>query len=143
MTDELKAAAERIRRISGGENRVEVYGTTEKLSDGKWRNPHNDLLELVDAFLAEHPADDDVAIAEEWLKSVGFTEEGKQRWPVLVSPQSSKNGPICRIYYEPLNGCDGWQIGWKDACGSIPTLDTRSEVRQLCIALRITLKETP
>lgn len=67
MTPELKAAAERVRRISNGEFFDAVYG--RNLSDlGQREFWMRDRELLADAYLAEHPADDDEPVDLDWLE---------------------------------------------------------------------------
>lgn len=63
MSRELRAAAERIR---GGFNYAECPDNWQECNDARL---------IAEQWLAEHPADDEEAIDEAWLKSVGFKWE--------------------------------------------------------------------
>ena len=89
------------------------------------------------AWLAEHPADSDVAITEDWLRRVGFAEV------------ESDLGPRYSNHFEivvPLKGAfniwtsyDEWLISGFD---SFP-FKTRGDLRLLCRALGIALPSPP
>lgn len=112
MNEELKAAIERRRKYLGWK----YYGAI------------SDVLLLADAYLAEHPEDDDEPTTEEWLRESGFVNyEG---WP------SSKIG---------LETLPGLYLSWNSAENTF-RLDeclcecfTRGDVRRLCSALGIEL----
>ena len=61
MNDKLREAAERHRRYESGEVAFDIWG------DG--RLIHDDTELLADAYLAEHPADDDEPVIEGWINS--------------------------------------------------------------------------
>ena len=76
MTDELRAAAERVLSNSEddhwldfADNPVFLPGVRPWFADA--------VVELASAYLAEHPADDDETVTEEWLRSIGFTSDGR------------------------------------------------------------------
>jgi len=114
MSDELRAAAERALKIadSGSIHPFEL----EKL-----------VVKLCVAYLSSHPADSDTPIDEEWLRSVG--------WNNLNAP-----------HYWRFIGNDGfdvvkWTGGWNFRMHDGFNCKTRSDVRRLCAALGIELKE--
>ena len=80
MTDELRAAGERLTR------RCETY---------------RDLLLLARAYLASNPADSDTPVTREWLLGCGFTEAAEDagdepgwfRWKGV-----SFHLPTCKVY---------------------------------------------
>lgn len=91
---------------------------------------------FIDMVLAEHPADDDEAVTEEWLESVGF----KHR--VL----RSEFGYECMSIYLKIDNDDQWFFGTDyghefDAEVMLKTPATRGDLRRLCKALGIELKE--
>lgn len=91
------------------------------------------------AYLFEHQADDGEEIKREWLISVGGHKEDH---PVKVT-FNRQNDLTCRIGF--WNVDDGWKvmaIHHKDAATCIARgLKTRGDVRLLCKALGIELKE--
>lgn len=122
MSDEIKAAAERRR---------------------KWRETHRgwyrqdmDSSILADAYLAEHPADDDEPVMEAWLRAVGFEN--------CSFPDHGK--PLCiRFMRDCLfavytNGVTLISIRGMYAPAS--AVRTRGHVRRVCRALGVELKES-
>ena len=90
----------------------------------RWRDEHWHPL------LAEHPADDDEPVTEDWLLSVGHhhrVSEDSTRW----TPNSVRLGPtVFSIETDMGYGVD------------IP-VKTRGDVRHLCAGLGIELKCAP
>lgn len=84
---------------------------------------------VVNAWLAEHPSDDDEPVTEEWLREIGFTYDDE--WGATYI-YGYKTFPL---WYEDL--CGEW--GWGEA--ELPSPKTRGDVRRLCRALGIELKE--
>lgn len=128
MSDsELRAAAERIRKVRAGADPWQVY-------DGKpGSGSETDEDAIVSAYLAEHPADSDQPAAWPWLGNLGFVDTG----------DVSRLTPNC------------WTIDWtidvtSNPGGSVlwlndtPVTDdpTRGHVRRLLAALGVPLKET-
>jgi len=92
--------------------------------------------DLANAYLAEHPADDEEPISEEWLHSVGF-EDDRAGTPTAGA---------LHIRHAPLPKMDSDEEYPAHACVRsfpIPVPKTRGDVRRLCRALGIALKETP
>jgi len=130
---EIKAAAERLRTFRGSDN-CEPYTNSIQYDD--------DLKLIACAYLAEHPADDDVLVDEEWLMGCGFkvresgtltlswtTREGTIAWSIDVW-----QGHLCEFWYCAIQRlgqeCD--RIAW-------PNSTSRSDVRNLCRALGVEL----
>lgn len=99
------------------------------------------------AWLAEHPADDGDAITPEWLQAVGFRDDptrGHEGGPVNVWVLSDAHGePLLTL--DRINSETG---GWDAFFGTVEDWNqfprepqTRGDVRALCRALRIPLKE--
>lgn len=123
MTDELRAAAERLRRWKAGDH--EVMESRHML--------HANWSMLADAYLAEHPADDDEAVTEDWIESV-------------------RTCPWCVIEFN-----DAVMLDWEestlylhteisDGIGvvtrvELPHLKTRGDVRRFCRAFGKDLKD--
>lgn len=128
MSKELREAAERLSTGDGyadGPMRLQFI-----LADG---------IKLADAYLAEHPADSELPITEEWLRSVGWSkEEHPDKWR------------FCRVDAMPIGlWCvdDGWKVmlihhEHAQTC-IVRGLKTRRSVRALCKVLEIPLKEPP
>lgn len=114
MSDELRAAAERLR--------AEDYTGTPVIFKMPQRKA-NDARQIVNAYLAEHPADDDVPVTEEWLNSLGRLWIWKQTLDVVW-----KYGRV------------GFRIGvtFKPQ----PQLKTRGDIRRLFNSLSKPIKET-
>lgn len=135
MNDELKAAAERVRRHINqlGNSAIE------------------DRNMLVRAYLAEHPADDDEPVTVEWLASIS-------RQPPIVTAI----GNCYRFSIDSDRGLCVW--GRACGVGYTVTLRTvrrsesghrmtsfsdlrdvyyRGDIRRLCAALGIPLTESP
>ena len=85
---------------------------------------------LADAYLAEHPADEDESVTIDWLESVGFTGD-HGIWSVGEKPSLALDTVLLR---------------WGVCDMSVTRLDqtirdaTRGWVRQLCKSLGIELK---
>ena len=119
MTDDVRAAAERITRS------VHEAVYTGPLSlQGKLA----DALIVADAVLAEHPADDGEPVTEAWLRAAGFTVN-PLRDRLEVGPAQWWHFANCVL------GIDHHTGFW--------TLPTRGHVRRLCAALGIPITETP
>lgn len=87
------------------------------------------VYKVAQGYLAEHPADDEELVTEEWLRSVGFEPDGVHL--ALSGWGPSRNGCI-QVYDAAkwiLNGTETHR------------LSTRGDVRLLFRALRIELKE--
>ncbi len=135
-TDELRAAAERL----------------ADLDLGMYQTPSDDDaciragVALGRAWLAEHPADDEEPITEDWLMSVGFKRE--------MQPAASNHLTLRHLILSD-DGADipariiltKWEysdaVRWSLNEAWIPSFKpkTRGEVRHLLIALG--LKEQP
>ena len=100
------------------------------------REDYRDLHTIADAYLAEHPADGEEPISEEWLHSIGF-EDDRTGCPTL--------GPL-HIQHAAITRMDSDVEYPASACVRsfpIPVPKTRGDVRRLCSAMGIELKETP
>lgn len=84
MSDELRAAAERLRMVKSGKHPVIVYNTGKapkgfigdwnfvRAEDSALASMASDNEELADAYLAEH---DPTLLDEDWLIAVGGRQE--------------------------------------------------------------------
>jgi len=132
--DELRAAAERVRRAMAGEHPYAIYGEDDAKTQGWY-----DRKVLAEAYLAEHPADDAELVTAEWLIAVGgsLRSEEYQRFAFPVS-----HGELI-VWLTEKDAAK--RIAWFDTCddatGSyIPFDGTRGQMRRLCAALGIPLK---
>lgn len=139
MSDELRAAAERVRRLGAGENYSSVYGCEMTMGGHMQR----DERKIVDAYLALFRADDEQPIDETWLRSVG----GKRpmtpaRDTCLVlgcfrTGACPPDGIYPISYYKTPKGEPNWMVFGN----VIKSPETRGDLRLLARALGITLKE--
>ena len=128
MTPELRAAMERLRRIEAGESYYEVYGC-QPTGHGHMQR---DERKLVDAFMAEHPADDDETVTEEWLGRVGGVKSSEYA-------KAFRRAGSDDLYFF-YAGRNPFQSGLTRFF-KMPVVETRGDVRRLCVALGIELKE--
>lgn len=66
---ELTEAAERLRRLFRGDPPGAIYGRHTVRQDTFENLERNDVRFLADAYLTEHPADDDEPITMEWIEN--------------------------------------------------------------------------
>ena len=116
MNEDVRKAAERLRRVYGEESQWSVYdGHRDRAS-----MLGSDEMTIAKAYLAEHPADEAIEISEDWLRSVGLRDN--------------------RMVIEFMKTNDGrWASRWHG--WELPRLKTRGQVRNLCAALGVELKE--
>lgn len=108
-----------------------------------YRNTLNriqDMNKLACAYLAEHPADEDEPVTSEWIRSVAavYWEAGKESyWPGHELRFSEKIGDNPGGFYI-------WNEGPHSHSQkpSYMPIKTRGQVRLLCRALGIELKES-
>ena len=124
MSD-VSEAAERF-RLRNWHGPTLQYGLPE--------GAYEDMLALSEAYVAER---DPTPIDAEWLRSVGFEENWTHRWDFRPW------GPIgrCLSWIDPE-----WSPVWAgevvyDGERMPHPIKTRGDVRRLCAALGITLKE--
>lgn len=131
---DLKAKCERVRRWKAGDWLKDIYpqakdrGMETALLEQDWRD-------VAVAYLAEHPADENEPVTEEWLRAVGFGDNGY-------------NYAGCHLRLGGLEYATGDTNGFSPwfYCGVLITdggLKTRGHVRRLCNCLGIPLTETP
>jgi len=126
MTDELRAAAE---RISAAADRPD----SEELDGEEMWMLFEDGTRLADAYLAET---DPTPITEDWLRTVGFVKRASG-----VACYEQRNGSLCLSYY-PLESNKSKQPEWmyEDAEGScvyLPPPATLGQLRSLLTLLGI------
>lgn len=99
----------------------------------------NSAMAVVRAYLAEHPDDENEAVTVEWLLSVGFAEDDQATEGVDYVWINSGD----RAYFDLQ--CwfkNTWRISDSDNDIALPAPMGRGDVRRLCAALGIKLKET-
>lgn len=124
---------DRLRRVKAGEPKTSVYPYTsdnETINRGHAEGCHwRDIEASAERDLAEHPADENEPVTEDWLRSVGF--RASPDFEFLFMEAGLRPGTI---EFDP-------DIGWI-IFGSKATrlLETRGQLRRLCAALGIELK---
>lgn len=136
MSNELKAAVERLRK-AGMDGWMLAY--PERPSFGHPSRQMEDWEIIAAAYLAEHPEDDDVLVTEEWVASLHpprYWEAGAEySWPSVS---------LCYAVEVPGNSlvcCQGFYIDGRISPIPLSHIKTRGDVRRLCRALGIELKE--
>lgn len=123
--NELQAATDRIRRGEfGGENLESVYGGDR---DSQFSRICADQRLLYLAYLAEHPADDDVLLTVSYMEQVGFLD---------IGPRGGV--PRMRIQFLIVY-CLADRNRWTVNHVEVPEPKTRGDLRRLCAALGIPL----
>lgn len=123
MSDELRAAAERLAR-DADPGRMADLGESDlfdRLRDG---------AAVAAAWLAEHKADDAELVTKEWLLAVGFASDGSHFRLSGWGPD--RNGTV-QVYR--------WASEWFVNGSRIRSQPTRGDVRRLAKALGVELKE--
>lgn len=146
MDAEIKAIADRMRRHLKAIESETTFRDSPYFAErclGKW---DRDIIDEDDgalsrAFLAEHPADDDESVTEEWLLSVGFDGD----WVMLRAGERLESPEFCLSFHGIEKG-DGKKRAWLLTLDPVKTVsvefpETRGQVRLMCRALGITLKE--
>ncbi len=122
-TDDVREAAERLLK----------YPAT--LTSPGRQNATWDMALLAAAWLREHPADEDEPVTDEWLESVGFTNDIDGCGRVWESGEG-----LVSLYVMIGLNCLV-ECASKDEAVFVPETETRGDVRRLCSALGINLKE--
>lgn len=158
-SSDVRAAAERLARYIAG--RAEVLELLGKMPPGL-RLSIEDTAAVANAYLADHPSDDDEPVTAGWLEQVGFRLEqfrDTHRWKQVLHVQPHEFGVKPTTHWltvhPPSEGGDGtvwWPINfWQqneddespDGVALLSWIDhtTRGHVRRLCAALGVTLTE--
>lgn len=132
MTDETKDA---LTRLHNGDAAIAIPAMT--MADLNSRRIVGDVIKVADLALAEHPADDDDTGVIPWLKSVGIVKtDHPSKWTAHREDALS----IGLWFVE-----DGWKamlLHSENAASCIVRgLKTRGDLRRLCRALGVELKE--
>ena len=138
---EIREAAERIRRQQydqhGGEFLIGPNGE-------KWSRSM-DGHTVANAYLAEHPTDDEEPVTESWLESCGGNVcHGCEDEPGSVEFGKSRTLSLVLSQYDDM---EFWRVFLEHPSSKafamhdqLPDVNTRGNVRRLCAALGITLK---
>jgi hypothetical protein len=92
VTDELRAAAERVRRAKAGEHPFAIYGEDDAQTQG-W----HDRKVLAEAWLAANPADDGEPVTEDWLRDQGWDSDGYDL-PYWTLPAARRRGITIGVF---------------------------------------------
>lgn len=135
MTDEHELAVALVHLENSAKSEYHhdrLYGTGDKERCYK-------LVEA--AYRAEHPADEGFEITEEWLRGVGFTESPNPRYMAI---KGKDHALCCRKSGELTSVMNHGEVFDKTSKEMIVVeLGSRRQLRSLCSALGITLKEEP
>jgi len=123
MSDDVRAASGRLRRIHDWSRPLDVYGADYE------HDYSDDVATIVQAYLREHPADDAEPITEDWLRAVT---------PFFYCDKSD----LYSHRQVMLGVCDGRTAVWigSTASGCSAYISTRGDLRLLANALGIELK---
>jgi len=97
----------------------------------------HDVEAVIAAYLAEHPADEDEAITEEWLRSVGFVKDWMKNQIQFLEYENGSS--TVRVHGE-VDGTEEWLVGMERVPHDLMP-NSRGEVRQLFRKLNIPLQE--
>jgi hypothetical protein len=122
-TDELRAAAERVRRFRRGENPCDIWEYPEL-------DQYHDLAQLAAAWLADHPADDDTGLSVGWMHSVGFVQSGGGWWARVDGSDG-----LALEYYDSNEVGEVFRLPTNGYLPSRVLVNTRGDLRRLCRAL--------
>ena len=147
----LTEAIERVRRFNAGEPLMSVYAECKTRPPNRlgswsdydaaeraraWLASDNDAL--ASAYVAEHPADSEEPITEDWLRSVGFSDlhPGEPDGVLRIR----KPGTSVVIEWGSKSGCV-W-IGEYFNQEKLAINPSRGYIRRLAAALGIELEQT-
>lgn len=135
MTDELKAAAERLRQMRAASNAYD--GGYPDTPEGRWQS-QMDHLALAEAYLSEHLPDEDEPADRAWRESVGFKtyDSPELRLRLPGGSWGHEIELLCGLYLSAYDDGDWFldEAHWM-------TNPTRGQVRLLCHALCVTLED--
>jgi hypothetical protein len=137
MSDELRAAAERLKSAVDLSDHADIGDILFTYREPT-RPRAKDVFLLAEAYLSSHPADSETPIDEEWLRSVGGKgdpwHDDSMSLATFRVPTIGMN--VATLDFRRRNR--EVHIG-----GTVmaKTPKTRSDVRRLCAALGIELKE--
>jgi hypothetical protein len=126
MSDDVQAAAERLRRLyNANDSYAEVYGVEQTGAGLQQR----DEQAVVAAYLALH---DPTPLDETWLRAVGFVAVESD-----MGPRYHDHYELGKLNLWEFNDTGEWLVNGADWMG----LRTRGALRMLCAALGIDLRE--
>ncbi len=131
MSDELKAAAERLRKHYACYSVCDSPYFLPEISMINMPLLDCDEKDVSQAYLAEHPADDGEPITKEWLLSIGSAYHS-----VLHQFAIGKYGQIRILFWPRANRCE-WFLEVLKEMIEIPRQSTRGQFRRLLSALGI------
>jgi hypothetical protein len=132
LSRELDIAAERLQTLASVKKQNQITKDAFDVATG--------YRMLRAQIIAEHPADSDLPVTEEWLRSVGFETAVNPLWIWARSAE------ICLA----RDNTGSWVVTRADDDDAffvseveIPAFKTRGDVRRLCVALGIPLPDQP
>jgi hypothetical protein len=100
-------------------------------------SPDDDERAVLDAYLADHPADDDELIDERWLQSLGC--QRREEWQAWVVPNDDQCVTLSRSASYP----DLWDLQYETDFQWPNGLRFKRDLRVVLRALLIELTEGP
>lgn len=118
------------RDLAGAVARMRLYNQLADEGKGllEWECQNDDIMNIVNAYLAEHFEDDNILVDEDWLEAMGFESLGN-------NDRYFSKGPLMIIRYKETGP---WCVYIDGCCGPEPL--TRGHVRFLCKGLDIAIE---
>lgn len=132
MTDELKAAVERLRDPN---RNWFVLNDRPETGDNWLAKLHPDVEADINTLLAEHPPDDETPVGEAWWKTTNASKALSPRGRPVWELSGGEADEMTLHWFTDTR--ELW-LKWE---GHITTNPTPTRVRLLCRALGIELKE--
>lgn len=130
MSDELKAAAARQRRLRDGEPITQAYRAFAHSASGIYGHERRDRDLVLDAVLREH---DETPVDAQWLRSIGFVENEN-------CDEDYIPGTRLGLHWMEVHFDRGYSwVSHKE--NVIVNKPTRGQLRRLCSVLGFALKE--
>lgn len=141
----LKEVSEALKRLTCTVSEAVKMGLPQNYCDTA--QFIRDAQIVANALKAEHHADDGEAIDEAWLRSAGFAMPPENKHcPFIFSPESRADCELRLSYWlgsESRDSLPELAIDANQEEFKIPQPATRGDLRRLCAALGIPLKEQP
>lgn len=144
--DELRAAAERLRKVAenmkdpGDASPISRVYAWDTIPGGPTYD--GDRRAIIAAYLAEHPADDETPIDREWLARLGCKRDDWGSGTTDFTIPSDGVQLDIRVWADEACGIDGIAYNQNDTGNVQVDVKTRGDVRRLCDAVGIKLKES-
>jgi hypothetical protein len=136
MTNEISAAAERVRRMRRGESYVAVYGTESAIGNRLGGLSILDERLLADACLSLIAERDETTIGEAWLRSIGFYDD--EYGELRIEQERTADYSMCLVWEcRNLRMSIGNRRGSHTSLVTVPDVFYRGQVLSLCRALHI------